>query len=816
MSQLWQDLRYGWRMLGKHRSFTAVAVLSLAVGIGANTTIFSMVNGLLLRPLPVARPEQMTRIFTTFEGGDPFSHSTYPDLRDLRDGVGDAFSGVVGYFYFPVGLRGTDQAQVVLAQLVTANYFDVMGVRMEHGRGFLPSEERAEGADPVAVLSYTAWQRRFNGSADIVGRTVFVNNHPFTVVGVAPDGFTSPNVMMAPEVWVPVTMVQQVLPYPIDLDDRTSTWLLIAGRLRDGVGLERAQAALDIAMSNIVRAHPEDSEGKGLRVVAMNRARLGLKGTTDGTARIFALLMGVVGVVLLTACFNVANLHLARAASRQPEVALRLSLGASRGRILRQLLAESLILASIAGVVGLTAAAFAADALEEMVGAVPFPMGLDFSIDGRVLLFTLLLTLGTTVVFGLTPGLHMLRKSQFSALREQALSLSGGPGRTFMQRSLVVGQVALSMVLLVGAGLFLRSLQETLDIDPGFDAGNALVAPIDLGFGNYDEQQGRAFYERVVESVDAMPGVRSAALAAEVPLGQLNLHSYVEIDGYVPGPAEPMSFPSNIVGPGYFDTLEIPVIAGRAIDERDRAETRAVAMVNEAMERRFWPDQSALGQSIYAQGRWREIVGIIGDGKYEAIHEEPQPYVVVAMQQQEYIARFNLVVRTVADPEALMDPLRRELARLDPDLPIATIHTLREHLYTAFGEAFLSASVVGTLSVIALALAVVGIFGVTSYVVSRRRHEFGLRLAVGAGPRQILLLVLGTGLRMALAGVVIGLLVAVAATRLIAGFLYGVSPLEPRVYLLVALVLGAIALLACYLPARWAAHVDPVSALRVE
>ncbi len=817
MTQLRQDLRYGWRMLLKHRGFTVVAVISLALGIGANTTIFSIANTVLLRPLPVEDPDRLVRVFTTFEGGDQFSHSTYPDYLDLRDG-NDAFAELVAYFYFPMGLRGGERAEVVLGQIVTANYFSALGVEPVMGRGFLPSEESVAGADAVAVLSHASWMRRFDADPDIVGRTVFINSHPFTVVGVAPEGFTSPNVMFAPEVWVPVTMVGQVLPYPIELDDRTSTWLLIAGRLAPGVELAQAQAAMDLAMANILREHPEDGDAKGMNLVAMDRARIGLKGTTDDTAQLVTMLMFVVGLVLLIACFNVANLHLARATGRQAEMALRLSLGASRGRILRQLLVESVLLALLAAVVGLLMGSWALDVVDGLTGELPFPVEIDFGIDARVLGFTLALSLATAIAFGLTPALHTLRTGQFPALRDQAVSLSGGRKRSRLQRALVVGQVALSLVLLVGAGLLLRSLGETRRIDPGFDVDNGLVVPIDLGFGRYSEDDGRAFYERLLDRIGRLPGIQSASLAAGLPLGELGIGAYVEIDGYVPAPDEPMSFDSNIVGPGYFETMGIPIVSGRAIDERDRAETRPVVVINEAMARRFWPNETPVGRTMHVYDEEREIVGIIPDGKYDRLDEAPQPHLIVAMRQQAYIARFNLVVRTEGDPELLIEPVRREIGAIDADLPLASIITLRQHLQnsTSMGDAFVPAAIVGGFSLIALLLAMVGIFGVTSYVVSRRTHEIGLRLAVGAGPVEILRLVLGDGFRMAVAGIGIGLAIALATTHVLTSFLYGVSPLEPIVFVIVPSALAFVALLACYIPARRASRVDPAVALKVE
>jgi len=569
MGTLLQDLRFGLRMLAKNPSFTAVAVLTLALGIGANTAIFTVVNSLLLRPLPVEQPDRLVAVFMTHKGEVTFNPSSYPDYSDLRDRNG-VFSGVAAHFYCPMSLKTVDRPEVVIGQAVTSNYFNVLGVRPFLGRTFLPEEGETPGSHPVAVLSYRMWERGFDSDREIIGKKVLVNDHPFTVVGVTPRDFTGLSTAIVPAVWVPVTMIRQVIPFPISLTNRDDPWLLIVARLKPGISMAQAEAAAKVLAANLDKEYPSGANTeKSFSLVESNRNRIGPTNTTDGVRRGFVLLMMVVGVVLLIACFNVANLQLAKASGRQREIALRTSLGASRARVLRQLLTESLLLSLLGGLGGLLVGAWAMGLLQALQPPSLFPIELSLSPDWRVFVFTLLLSGLAGILFGLSPALQSTRSDQLAALREQTPTLSRSRLKTHTQNALVVAQVALSLVLLVTAGLFARSLQHTLDVDPGFDTRNGLVIPVDLGFGQYSESTGREFERQLVDRVRALPGVKSAALAGNIPLGQLHLHGTVSIDGYVPAPDEQMVLERNVVGPEYFQTMGIPILEGRGIDDRD-------------------------------------------------------------------------------------------------------------------------------------------------------------------------------------------------------------------------------------------------------
>jgi predicted permease len=772
----------------------------------------------LLRPLPVEDPDRLVSLFTAYEEMDDYSHSSYPDYEDLRDRC-DAFSGLAAHFYYPMGLRTSARAEVIAGQVVTWNYFSVLGVTPFLGRGFLPEEDQAPGSHAVAVLSYRIWERRFDSDPQILGKTVPINSHPFTVVGVAPKGFTGLTVFLKPDVWVPTMMVEQVGMFPVDVNSRSGGWLKLIGRLKPGVSLAEAQAAANVLAANLAQEYPDSNQTKSFPMVEADRNRVSLVGTTDAQERLFAVLMGVVGLVLLIACSNVANLQLARAMRRQKEIALRASLGASRWRVLRQLLTESALLSLFAGAAGLLIAVWAVDViLAFQATIVEFPVELDLGLDRRVLGFTVLVSLLSAVLFGLAPAMQMIRRGQTAALKDQASALSQGAGKSRLQNALVTAQVALSLVLLISAGLLLRSMENTLALDPGFDSRNGMALPINLGFGQYNRAEGMQFLERMIDRAESLPFVRSAAVAAELPLGQLHIRDSIEVDGYVPAPDEKMVVRLNLVGPNYFETLGIPILKGRGIDERDKEDRKPVAVINETMAERFWPGEDPIGKTIRSLGEAPvEVVGVVKDGKYDALDESPQPYFSLALDQAGvFLKQVNLIVKTDGDPRAVMAPLRREIEQLDPNMPVSHIMTLNEFLEIRVDETGGPADMVGVLGVLALLLAMVGVFGVMSYSVSQRTREIGIRIALGAQRSEILKLVLRKGVKITLIGVVIGLAGAVAATRVVSSFLYGVDPLDPVTFAGVSAALLAAALLACYLPAQWGTRVDPVGALRHE
>jgi predicted permease len=816
MEQILRDLRYGVRLLARSPGFAAIVVVTLALGIGANTVIFSLVNALLIRPLPVAEPERLVSVFTSYTGGNRHGITSYPDYEDLRD-RNEVLSGLAAQNYSPMGLGGADQPEVVMGQLVSWNYFSVLGVDAHLGRTFLAEEEETPGTHPVAVLSHRIWKRRFGSDPEITGTKVLINDHPFTVVGVAPRGFAGTSVLVTPDVWVPLMMVDRAFPYAVGLDGRVDPWLFLIGRLKPGVSLEQARASLEVLAANLEQQYPDQNAGKGVTVVEADRTRIIPDGTTDVAERLTAIVMGVVGLVLLIACFNVAGLQLVRAVERQREVALRFSLGASRGRIVRQLLFESAVLSTVAGAIGLLIATWAVGLLSALQLPTGFPVEMDLRLDRTVLAFTALLSILTGVLFGLAPAILAVRRRQLASLGDQSRSVTQSRGRARLQSALVISQVALSLVLLISAGLFLRSLGNTLAVDPGFGLRNGLVLPVNLGFSQYDEARGRAFHRQLVDRIRSLPGVRTATLAAFLPLGMNHGHHDVRIEGYEPRPGESMLVKRNMVGPGFFETMGIPIVKGRAITEQDKADGEPVAVINETLARRYWPDADPLGRTIRADlGTPRVVVGVMKDGKYGALDEESQPYLCIPLEQAEYQKRFHVVLEAAGDPQALIQPVLHEVRQLSPNLPVSTIATVTQHLGLSVGSARALAALVGGFGLLALLLALVGVYGVMSYSVARRTHEFGIRVALGARGSAIVGMVLSQGLRMTVIGVAAGLLLALGVTRVLSGFLHEVSPLDPVVFAAVSLALAATALLACFIPARRAASVDPTTALRAE
>jgi predicted permease len=612
-------------------------------------------------------------------------------------------------------------------------------------------------------------------------------------------------------------MADQALPFTPNVESRVDPWLQLVGRLKPGATENDAQASLDVLAANLRAAYPDLNAGKGILVEELDGGRLGTPEATGGAKSLLAVLLGVVGFVLLVACFNVANLQLAKATARRREIALRSSLGASRWRIVRQLLVESVLLAVIAGAVGLGLGIMAVDALQSLQPRTEVPLDILVALDWRVLAFTLVVALSTGLLFGLVPALQVLRGNQSDALTDQSLSTSQSSGKTRLQNSLVIAQVALSLVLLTGAGLFVRSLRNTLAIDPGFDLRNGLIVPVNFGFTQYDEAEGTDIRRRLLERVASLPGVESAALSAFLPLGLMHGHHDVVVEGYEPAPDEYMLVKRNMVSAAYFETMGIRVLNGRAIDERDNEGSQPVAVVNEAMAQRFWPNQDPVGRTVQADlGITYMIVGVIEDGKYANLREAPEPYLAIPLGQGEYVQRVNLVVRTALESSNMVEPISAEVRRLAPNVPQSSVLTMSQYLEYSEGAVKAPATLVSAFGFLALVLAMVGLYGVMYYSVSQRTREFGIRMAMGATEVGIAKRVMGRGLRTTLLGVVIGVALASATTRVLSGFLYGVSTLDPLVFTVVSATLLAVGLLAAWLPARLASRTDPMEVLRVE
>jgi predicted permease len=812
MRNLWQDLRYGFRRLVKSPGFTLVAVVSLALGIGANTAIFSLVDTVLLRPLNVKDPKQIVEVYGTLHKGADYTIQSYLNYKDYRD-RNDVFTGLAAYRFEPMSLSHNGANERVWGYSVSGNYFDVLGVQPALGRGFLPEEDQTPGARPVVVISYNCWQSRFGGDASIVGRQITINNQPFTVVGVAPKGFIGTEVAYAPEIFAPMMMAEQIEPGSNWLDSRTNDNIFVVGRLKDGVTRQQAEASLVGLTKQLAEEHPQDNEGRGVKLLSPG---LFIPDIRDAVVTFSGVLMGVVGLVLLLACVNLANLLLARATERRKEIAIRLALGASRLRLVRQLLTESVVLSLAGGAFGLLLATW----LNALVGAIKLPTDIalffDLRIDWRVLAFTLGVSLGTGIIFSLLPALQTSKPDMIPALKDDASM--GGFRRSRLRNALVVVQVALSLVLLVCAGLIVRGLQAAQRMHPGFNPQNAVAVSFDLGLQGYDEQRGRAFQRDVLERVKQLPGVRSVTMTDGLPLA-INYNSttiYVEGQPTASSNDLPLAVPIE-AGLDYFKTMGIP-LRGRDFNEHDDKRESRVAIVNETFARKFWHGEDAIGKRFNFNGPndpYWEVIGVVADGKYNSLGEEPKPALYRSMLRN-YNSTVVLVARVEGDPQGAVNALRREVQSLDPTMPVYDAKTLTEHMQIPLFPARMAAMVLGSFGVLALVLAGIGIYGVMSYVVAGRTREIGLRMALGADRRNVLCLIVGQGMTLALVGLGLGLIFAFAATRLLASLLYGVSPVDPITFAGVGLLLALVAFLACYIPARRATKVDPMIALRYE
>jgi len=811
---LWQDLQYGARMLRTNPGFTTVAVLTLALGIGANTAIFSLINAFLLRPLPVPEPQTLVNIYTSNPDGAGYSTSSYPDFADLRQ-MNEVFSGVIGYAGINVSVTGDGRPELIFGEMVSGNYFSALGVQPVQGRAFLPEEDRTPGTHPVAVISHGLWQRRFGSAPDMVGKSIVLNGHLFTVIGVAPadfKGLLAPGLAM--DVWTPIMMVGALRQGTEALSQRNQRWLSLKGRLQPGVSIAQAQAAAGAVARRLEQAYPESNEKRAVKLLATSSVHI--HPSSDG--KIFSLgglLMIVVGLVLLVACSNLANLLLARLTSRRREIAVRLALGATRGRLLRQFLAESLLLSLCGGAVGLLLAFWLVNLLVTFKPPLPVPLSLDVAIDTRVLACTLLLTVVTGVFFGLTSAFQTSKPDLAHDLKEEGTQLRVGQRRFSFRNLLIVTQVAASLVLLVAAGLFVRSLQKAGAVAPGFDTDHAAIISFNLGLHRYQEDQGRRFYERFVERTRALPGAQEASLTDRLPLSNLGPQSaQILIEGRNRGD-QGTTLQYARISPRYFRTLGIPLRQGRDFTPQDDGAAPPVAIINKAAARAFWPNQSPLGQHLQRDGKLLEVVGVVEDTKVAALNEEAQPYLYLPFVQN-YSPLMQVVVQAADNPATMLAPLRHLAREIDENVAIFQLKTMPEHMGVELYPLRLTSSLLTLFGLLALLLASMGLYGVMAFSVSQRTRELGIRLALGAQRRDIFKLIIGQGLVLTLIGVGVGLGVSLAVTQLLSSWLFGISATDPLTFAGVSVFLIAVAALACYLPARRATKVDPMVALRYE
>jgi predicted permease len=824
MAKLWQDIRYGARVLVKNPAVSAIAIISLALGIGANTTIFTVVNAVLLNPLPVKDISRLVEVDTI----DTKTHFTqanatklgmsYPNCRDYAR-ENQVLNGVVCLAGNPLTWSGGAEPKQISGQLVSANYFDVLGIRPARGRFFLPGEDTKPSGNNVAVLSYSLWANKFGSDPNLIGRTLTLNATSYTVIGVAPRGFKGTFTFLpSEEIWIPISMYPQAMAgFTRDnFDNRRFLAAGVIARLKPGVSLGAAEASLKTMATHLESEYPQDNAGRSVALTPLAEAAVGAN-TYGQFTLAGGLMMGVVGLVLLIACVNLANLLLAQAARREKEMSLRAALGASRRRMLRQLVTESTLLALAGGAVGLLIAYWGRTALWSFRPPFVEQSGIDLTLDVRVLLFTLGISLLTGLLFGMAPAIRASRADLVEVLKV------GGRGNTVGWRSnplrsvLVVSEIALAMVALVGAGLFVRSMQNAQRTNMGFESQNLLVMALDLGSLHYDEGRGQQFFREVIARADASPGVAAATVASNAPLGGgLGRTVFPE------GESERTGYRGTLtelddVAPNYFDTLRIPLIAGRTFNDSDRSTTTLVAVANQALAKHFWPNENAVGKRFHFFGetQLREIVGIVGNTVVNNIGEEPQPLVYLPLAQ-DYAPAATIQVRTTGRPEAVVATVRGQVQSLDPSLAITDVETIGQMVSQGLWAPRMGAALLALFGGLALVLAAVGVYGVLSYSVNQQTHEIGIRMALGAQPQSVLGLVVGQGLKLAGVGLVVGLMGALGATRVLSSLLFDVSTHDPVTFAVVSLVLLSVAILACYIPARRATRVDPIIALRYE
>jgi predicted permease len=829
MLTFFQDLKFGARLLAKSPGFTVVAALSLALGIGANTTIFTLVNAVLLNPLPVEDPSQLVSVFATDErnsdaAGFGFLQLSPANFKDLRE-KNDVFTDMASHQGIPMSISGgTGEPQQVFGEIVSGNYFAVLGARPLIGRGFLPDEDAKPGEKLVCVLGYGEWQKRFGGDPSIVGREISLNGRKFTVVGVMPNGFKGTNAIGAPALWVPYMtygeMTAGVLLELIRPESRRGLVLNATGRLKPGVIGKQAEANLKTIAHQLESEYPNENKGRSVTIVPLAQATIN-PGFRNNVVMAGGVLMTVVGLVLIIACANVANLLLARASARQKEIAVRLSLGASRRRLIGQLLSEGVLLALIGGASGLLLAYWAQGLLWSFRPPFLQPDAVDLSPDTRVLLFTLAVSLVTGVLFGLAPAIQASRPDLVVELKEKS-SAPTGSGRVFSTRNLLVAaQVALSLVALVGAGLFLRSLQNAQRINPGFDAEHLATLTFDLGGQGYTEARGQQFQREALARAASLPGVQSASLSSTIPLFAGGFARTVFLEGQDASDRRAGRLVQITVGsPRLLDTLGIPLVRGRSLAETDQPNTPAVVVINETMAKRFWPDQDPIGKrfKFFGQDFFNQVVGVAKDSKYNFIGEDPTPYIYQATTQV-YQPTVSLVVKA-GNPGAALGTLRGAIQQLDKNMPLTAVFTLGQIFDQSLWAPRMAASLLLIFAGLSLLLAVIGIYGVMAYAVNQRTREIGIRMALGASRGEVLRMVVLQGFRLTVMGVAVGLAFSLVVTRLVStalgNLLINVSPTDVMTFVVVPVVLTVAALGASYVPALRATRIDPMVALRYE
>lgn len=814
MDILITDLRYAFRRLTRSPGFTAVAVLSLALGIGANSAIFSIVNALLLRGAPVEDVGSLVEVYTEDSNGYPYATSSYPDYADLRDG-NEVFSDVIGYNTFIAQSEREDEIDLTMGELVSGNYFQALGVHASLGRTFLPEEDVTAGTHPVVVLGHAFWERAFGSDPAVLGRTIHLLQAPYTIVGVAPDGFNGMMPGIVPDMYVPLAMSDHVMRAfgQSRLERRGSRNLFLKARLLPGVTPDQAGEFLAAFSTALGEEYPDTNEGRTMSAIATSDVSIHPL-VDKALVPAATLLLVVVGLVLLIACANLASFLLARGADRRKEIAVRLAMGAKRRVLVRQLLTETLLLSVIGGVGGIALANWTVALLMSFQPPIPIPINLDLSLDRTVLMYTMGVSVAAGLLFGLLPALQSTNPDVAPTLRDEAGATTGSRRRWSLRNGLVIGQVALSFVLLIGSGLFLRSLQKAQTIDPGFDTGAAAIVWPNLEMSLVQEEEGRILQQEMVARVAALPGVTGVAIVSRMPLG-----ASIQTTGALPEGAEPPEGKDNIdidhtnVDAAYFAVMGVPILSGRNFNSGDVPESEPVAIVSEAFVNTYWPGESGVGRTIESGGTTFRVVGVARDTKVRTLGESPRPFFYRNANQRYSPFAYFVVRGTLPSPQLLVQT-RASIKEVLPDVVFMQAQTMKEHLSLMLYLPRMAALLLAVFGGLALTLSGIGLYGLVSYSVARRTREVGVRMSLGADRLQVVRMVVGGGMRLVAAGGLIGMLLAATVTWLLARFLYGIGSMDVATFVVIPVLLAGVALMAAYIPARRASRVNPVDALR--
>lgn len=808
---LLQEIRFALRQWRKSPAFVAAAVVTLGLGIGANATIFNWLNATILNPIPGVQSDGLHCFRWRSPEGRSSSYSwpTYLDIRAKNQTLAGLAAGRMTAFSFATSSTVTEtKAERIFGMLVSADFFDVLALRPVLGRTFRPDEDRTPGAHPVAVISHALWQTRLGGDPAVVGKEVRLNTKAFTVVGIMPEGFQGSTLGLRHDVWVPVMMRGDILGGVSALEARGNRWLEAIGRLKPGVDVRQAEQELTALSAQLTREYDKTEKYPRAESAPIWRAAAG-----QVMAPLLSLLSAVVGVVLLIACANVGNLLMARAAGRRREIAIRLALGVSRGRLIRQLLVENAMLSAAGAALALALVPFTAGLLTALAPPTDLAINLQAQPDWKVLLFTLAVSALATLVFGLAPAIRASRPDVVVALKEEA---TASTTRSWTRNALVVAQVALSLVLLVGAGLLLRSLQRASSADPGFDPRNVLLAGVDLKPNGYTDETGPEFVRRAIERISALPGVALVSTVRRVPLtlGGSSSTSFTA-EGYTPAKDEELMAFLNYVGPDYFRTLGTPLTAGRDFQVSDNAQAQPVVVINETLAQRYYAGRDPVGRRFTVGRKNYTVIGVAKDSKFQALDEPPAPFFWLTTLQ-EHTSETNFLVRTQGDPLAVAKAVEGEIRSLDRNMAVYGVRALEDAVSAAYITQKMGGWLLGFFGALALLLAAVGLYGVLAYSVAQRSREVGIRMALGASRADVLRMVLGHGLRLTGLGLAIGLVLAFGVTRFMQKLLFGVSPTDALTLLGVSGLLALVALTAAYLPARRATRIDPIVAIRYE